>query len=289
VLIEGGGRRVFVSGDISSEPQLTVPAAHWPTDLGEVDLFLLESTYGGKTRGPAEVARAELVRKAGEVLRSGGSVILASFALGRAQELLTVIAEAMERGELPKETPVCIDGMIRTINATYRDHNALRLPPGAFDIGGEFERQDAIHRARRTPTIIVTTSGMLAGGPAVEYARSLLEDPRHRLILTGYQDENAPSKQLRKLVSGGTGGSTVKLPGEDGEPVEFRAAARAIEIGLSAHADQAGLVEYASKIEASTIALVHGEPPSQAALKEQILRRIPGCEVVCGPSELSVR
>lgn len=290
VLIEGGGRRVLASGDISSEPQLTVPAAALPTDLGQVDLLLLESTYGkgDRLREPAAKSREQLISKVGEVLGNEGSVILASFALGRAQELLTVLAEAMQRGDLPGDTPVCVDGLIRKINSIYASSDALKLPPGAFDIGGEFERRDAIHRAKSTPTIVVTTSGMLAGGPAVEYARALLGDPRHKLILTGYQDGNAPSRQLLKLASGGMSGKVVRLPGQDGTNVEFRAAAPAVQIGLSAHADQAGLLDYTSRIDADVIALVHGEPAAQEELEAQLRKRNPECRVVCGPDQLSV-
>ena len=289
VLLEGGGRRVFLSGDISSQDQLTVPAASWPSGLDDVDLLVFESTYGGTSRKPAELARADLISKIRDVtLDRGGSVILASFALGRAQELLTIIHRAIEQGELPSSAPVCIDGMIRAINETYAAHQRLDLPPGAFTVGGQSERDDAIHRAKTTPTIIVTTSGMLAGGPVIEYSRRLLEDPRHRLILTGYQDEAAPSRALRAFTKPGTRSKVVELPSEDGGRVRFRAAAPAMDVGLSAHADQAGLVAYAGRVTTKTIALVHGETDAQEALRSQILRASPGRAVHCGPSELAV-
>jgi Cft2 family RNA processing exonuclease len=289
VLLEGGGRRIFLSGDISSEDQLTVAAAAWPSEMPAVDLLVLESTYGSKRRESAESARADLVGKIKEITTRGqGSVILASFALGRAQELLTVVHDAMEAGELPRDIPVCIDGMIRAINETYLAHDALRLPPESFTVGSRSEREDAVSRAKTTPTIIVTTSGMLAGGPVIEYSRRLLEDPRHRLILTGYQDEAAPSRMLRNFTKPGTRSKDVELPAEDGGTVRFKAAAAAIDVGLSAHADQAGLAAYAGKIPAGTIALVHGEPGSQGALREQILREHPELTIECGPVDLTV-
>ncbi len=102
VLVEDqSGRRIFLSGDFSSFQQLTIPAARWPDDLGEIDLLVLESTYGKRNHPPLPESRRELisfVREITEVRK--GSVILASFGLGRAQELLKLIGTARLQGEL---------------------------------------------------------------------------------------------------------------------------------------------------------------------------------------------
>ena len=175
VLIEDqSGRRIFFSGDFSSFPQLTVPAADWPHDLGDVDLLVLESTYGGREHKPLEDGRRDLISFIRKTFESDGSVILASFALGRAQELLKLLASARESGDLPT-IPVFVDGMIKQINPIYRKHAAFELPPGSFyEVSGETERQEVAVEAQTRPSIIVTTSGMLTGGPVIQYARQLL-------------------------------------------------------------------------------------------------------------------
>ena len=90
VLIEEpSGRRVFVSGDFSTESQLTLHPASWPDDLGEIDLLVLESTYGNGTHGSFDKSREKLIDFIRYTLEERkGTVILASFGLGRAQELL---------------------------------------------------------------------------------------------------------------------------------------------------------------------------------------------------------
>jgi len=280
------GRRIFFSGDFSSFPQLTVPAADWPTEIGEVDLLVLESTYGGRDHKPLNDTRRDLVSFARETLEGEGSVILASFGLGRAQELLKLITEARANNELP-EVRVYVDGIIKRINPIYRRLASFDLPRDAFyEVTGGAERQDVVSSLQRKPGIIVTTSGMIAGGPVVEYARRLLGDPRNRLVLTGYQDEGAPGRVLSQFQ--GLGPHLVKIEDELGEVVEFEVARPAKEFGLSAHADQAGLIEYARRLRPKYIALVHGEASAQQELRQRLLRSQPELNVVCGPSDLTV-
>jgi Cft2 family RNA processing exonuclease len=292
VLIEDqSGRRIFFSGDFSSFPQLTVPAASWPEDLEEIDLLVLESTYGGREpHPPLEQSRRELISFIRENIEGReGSVILASFALGRAQELLSLIAAARQSGELPASVPVHIDGMIKKINPIYRRLADFDISPDASnEVIGETERQEVALGAQKIPSIIVTTSGMLTGGPVVEYARRLLPDPRHRIVLTGYQDEGAPSRNLREIVRSRGGPRIVEVTDEDGELVQFEAALPAKEVRLSSHADQPGLLEYARRLRPRHIALVHGEPRAQEELRSRLLQIHPGAEISCGPSDMAV-
>lgn len=288
LLEDGRGRRVFFSGDFSSFHQLSTPAAAWPEDLGEVDLLVLESTYGNRRHQPMEEVRADLISFLRETTQTrNGSVILASFALGRAQELLTLIAAAQDSGELPASLPVHFDGMIREINPIYADQGDFVLPETFREVSGPFGRQDLAQRAQTVPSVIVTTSGMLTGGPVIDYSRALLSDPRHRIVLAGYQDEGAPSRALRELSTSGPE-RRVRLSNGAGETVEIRAAMPAREVGLSAHADQPGLVRYAGRLRPRHIALVHGEPAAQEALGARLAERHPGAEIVHGPAELEV-
>lgn len=286
---DNSGRKIFFSGDFSSFPQLTVPQAIWPDDIDELDLLVLESTYGNQTHPPFEDSRSDLVSFIRQTIEErSGSVILASFALGRAQELLKLIALAQASGDLPHSL-VHIDGMIKRINPIYRRHADFDLPLSGFDeVSEETERQEVAFAAKTRPTIIVTTSGMLAGGPVVEYARQLLPDPRNRIVLAGYQDEGAPSRALLDITRSAGGPRVVELSDERGEPIKFEAAMPAKRVSLSAHADQPGLIAYASRLRPRHIALVHGEPIAQEALCGRLSRTHPDAEIVCGPSELVV-
>jgi Cft2 family RNA processing exonuclease len=283
-LIEGGGRRVLMSGDISSEPQLTVGTAEWThASDGVLDLLVLESTYGGDAmRGPLSQAQEQLIDFVKRTASDGGSVILPCFGLGRGQEVAMVIARAMEAGDLPK-MPVWIDGMIRSINRVYRDYQPqFQLPDNFIEVQASVERAEVIDQARREPILIVTTSGMLSGGPAVEYAHKLLPEARHRIAFTGYQDEGNPGHELLRLTDGGTGARTVTVTGEEGETVEIRAAAPARKFGLSAHADQQGLLRYAVSMRPQHIALVHGFAQTQQPLEARLKELLPNTEVALG-------
>ena len=287
VLIEDkSGRRLFLSGDFSSFDQLTVGAAEWPDELGEVDLLILESTYGSGTHKPIEENRRALISYVRATLEGGGSVILAAFALGRAQELLSLLASARATNQLP-DTRIYVDGMIKRINPIYRELASFSPPADAwYEVGGEYDRQEVALAAQKTPSIIVTTSGMLSGGPVIHYAQQLLRDPRHRLVLTGYQDVGAPSRALLEVTS--TGRRLVEVEGERGEKITIEAAVPAKVFGLSAHADQPGLIKYAGRLRPKNIALVHGETEGQRELRRCLLKAHPEANIVCGPIDLPV-
>ena len=168
-----------------------------------------------------------------------------------------MLASARESGDLPM-IPVFVDGMIKRINPIYRKHATFELPPGSFyEVAGETERQEVALEAQAKPSIIVTTSGMLAGGPVIQYARQLLPDSRHRIVLTDTRMKSSSRALLE--ITASVGRRIVRLEDERGEPIEFEAARPAQEVKLSAHADRPGLLEYAGRLRPKHIALVHGE------------------------------
>jgi predicted metal-dependent RNase len=249
-----------------------------------VDLLILESTYGGRTHENFELERTKLVRCLNDTLNNNGSVILASFGLGRAQELLMLVKNFVDEGKLTETPRVFYEGMIREINPVYEKFS------GGFSLGtqqfspvdGRREREEVALRAREGGYIIVTTSGMLAGGPVVHYAEKLLPDPRHRIVLTGYQDEAAPSQAIREATRSGRN-RTLQVPTDEGEMRQIQVAQPAVEIGLSAHADQAGLVKLAKQVKPKHIVLVHGSSEAQATLKPKLRQALPDAIIECGP------
>ncbi len=288
-LIEGGGRRVVVSGDISSEPQRTVFPARPPSDLGDVDFLVLESTYGDRCTDAGQSSRDQLVdfvRRATEE----GTALLPCFALGRGQEVLRILLDAKDAKEIDQDVTIFVDGLIRKIIPTYIDRGSL--PEHGYEqIRNRQARAMAIAGCQRSNAraVVVSTSGMLNGGPIVEWSRQLLSNPRHRLALLGYQDGESAGGRLRKLNDQGRPPYRLSLMNEDGELTEVKIANPVREIGLSAHADQHGLIEYARAISPGSIALVHGEPSSQAALQKELRDEMPGTTVSCpGPERLRV-
>lgn len=270
VLIEGDGRRVVVSGDFAAFPQRTVVGAAWPEELYRPDLLILESTYGDTNHPSRDGQENRLIEEVSRVVRAGGVALIPCFALGRAQEVLTILSEAMESGAIER-FPVWIDGMIQKVNAIYRMHGRLSLGEDFHEVMTEgWSRDEIITRSRQEPCAIVTTSGMLAGGPGVEYAQRLLTNGNNRLFFVGYLDEESPGRKLMRLGSARPQDRYVEIQDEYGEAVRIQAAAPARKVQLSAHSDQQALIESVQVLAPASTVLVHGENSAREGLAERL-------------------
>ncbi len=178
--------RILISGDISIDPQRTVDGARPPAF--SPDVLILESTYGGRLHANRLAEERRLVETVAEVIENGGKVLIPAFALGRAQEVLLTLGEYQRRGELAP-VPVWADGMVRAICQAYSNFpDALPLP--LQEQGAQFysEQIQPIQSAAQRnaliwnpgPAVIVSSSGMLAGGPSQAYARALADQARKR-------------------------------------------------------------------------------------------------------------
>lgn len=274
IIIEGESR-VLYTGDISNSTFLTTPCAFVPKSNESVDLLISESTYGSTINTASrETQIANFCAEVSNVIERGGRVLIPSFALGRAQEVLTILLNEMNRGNLRK-VQVVLDGMARTITERYDDYSDF-MPS---DIYRQCRRSkllrpvsDSQNREKiagdDTPCIIIASSGMLAGGPSVAYAKKILEEEKSAIFIVGYIDEEAPGKQIANSKLG----EPVELISEDGtkESVIRRCDVR--EYRLSAHSNQKELVRFCMSYEPATVFLVHGETEAKVCLAKALLR-----------------
>ncbi len=251
--LESDEGRLLISGDISISPQRTVDGARPPAF--QPDAFIVESTYGGRLHANRAVQERKLVETVARVTAGGGKVLIPAFALGRAQEILLILDEYQRRGELPA-VPVWADGMVRAICQAYpsfgealplamqerigsRSGESKLFPTACSSTSTSARWLPATSAMRscgiRVPAVIVASSGMLAGGPSLGYARVLASKPEHAILLTGYQDEESPGRRLQELGERGSG--TIRL-GTDKVDVQCLVAT----YSLSAHADQSQLI-----------------------------------------------
>ncbi|MFO7634601.1 MAG: MBL fold metallo-hydrolase RNA specificity domain-containing protein [Caldilinea sp.] len=264
--------RVLISGDISISPQRTVDGAR-PPRFG-ADVLILESTYGGRLHANRRVEEQRLVETVAAITAAGGKVLIPAFALGRAQEILLTLGEYQRRGELAG-VPVWADGMVRAICDAYsRYPDALPLAlqeQGAAFFGGTIQpvRTAAQRNAliwEAGPAVIVSSSGMLAGGPSVAYARALAGRPENAILLTGYQDEESPGRRLQEMAQRGSG--TLRL-GTEKVDVQCRLAT----YSLSAHADTGQLVSFVETLDPAQVFLVHGDEAARTSMAEALRAR----------------
>ena len=255
--------RILISGDISIDPQRTVDGARPPAF--SPDVLILESTYGGRLHANRLAEERRLVETVAEVVEAGGKVLIPAFALGRAQEVLLTLGEYQRRGELAP-VPVWADGMVRAICQAY-SHFPDALPLPLQEQGAQFYTehirpiQSAAQRNaliwESAPAIIVSSSGMLAGGPSMAYARALAARPENAILLTGYQDEEAPGRRLQEVARRGYG--ALRL-GDKKVDVKCRLGT----YSLSAHADTGQLVSFVEALDPTQIYLVHGDEDATA-------------------------
>jgi Cft2 family RNA processing exonuclease len=261
---------IVVSGDISSTPQRTVTGATPPT-MDHCDLLVLESTYGARLHPNRQAEETRLAQAVANGLARGGHTLIPCFGLGRGQELLLVLQAAQEKGQIP-EFPIYVDGLVRRVCSTYLLIPEALSPTLQRQIRKGFTPftgrnvtfvRDERERERilaGPPACILSSSGMLTGGPSVWYAARLATDANASILITGYQDEESPGKRLLDLAEKKE--NTLALGGTQ---VEVRC--QVAKYSLSAHADGGELAAYAAALKPGRVALVHGDPEARAALK----------------------
>jgi Cft2 family RNA processing exonuclease len=260
--------RLVVSGDVSMTPQRTILGAAVPA-LRYPDLLVLESTYGARMHPNRQAEERRLAQAVAEGIQQG-HVLAPAFALGRAQEIILILRAAQRDGQIP-EFPIYVDGLVRTVCAAYAGFPTALTPAlrnhiqrgGRPFFGGTVKPIETPAQRERIlaepPCCIIASSGMLTGGPSAFFAARLVDRPEASILITGYQDEEAPGRKLLDAAAGTN--HTLLL---QGKPVMLRC--RVEKYGLSAHADGAELAGLVSALKPKAVALVHGDPEARAAL-----------------------
>jgi metallo-beta-lactamase family protein len=269
--IEEKGRklRLWFSGDIGRR---RLPLIRDPILPDWADYLIMECTYGDKPHTDPELAYAELRQVVGRTLNRSGKVIIPAFAVGRTQEIVYALHQMFERHLLPS-VPVYVDSPL-AVNAS----DIFKLHPECFDEETKaFIQQDKHHTVlgfdrliytrsveqskalndRKDPMIIISASGMAETGRILHHLRNNIGNPKNTILIVSWQ---APNTLGRRLADGE---KKVRIFGE-----EYKVKAEVSTIGgLSAHAGQDFLMEYALRLKgkARRVFLVHGEPiPAQA-------------------------
>ena len=267
VVVEAGKTRIVFSGDVG---QVGVPILKDPERPNAADYLLLEATYGDRSH-PGGSPEAELGRVVAETAARRGVLVVPAFAIGRAQDILYHLRSLQRAGTIPSDLPIYLDSPMaasavdfycRALSEhdlemeTLRDEGRCPIEgPSVHIVRDRFESQAL--NDRRGPMVIVSASGMLAGGRVLHHLKHRLPDPTTTLLFVGFQ---AHGTLGRRILDG------AREARIHGDLVPVRAEVRQIP-ALSAHADQKGLVEWVSGIREPprTVFLVHGEPgPSEA-------------------------
>ena len=259
------GRTITFSGDVGRPHD---PIMRPPERLSPCDTLIIESTYGDRLHPAIDVeeALASIVR---ETIGNGGMLIVPSFAVGRAQHMLHLLARLKAGKRIPDvpvhlDSPMAIDAT-EMFTAHRTDHHLSPQECAAmFRIASYARSSDdskAITRSH-SPSIVVAPSGMCTGGRVLHHLKQFLPDPRSTILFVGYQ---TPGTRGRALLDGAT---EVKIHGNY-VPV----AARIAQIdALSAHADHAEMIAWleASAISPSRVFVNHGEAAATDAFRRKL-------------------
>lgn len=244
-----GEQTVLFTGDIHTAETRLVPGAIVP----KADMLVIESTYSGRDHPDRKKTEDELIDKVREIVGRGGQAILPAFAVGRTQELLMILEKTGYN--------IWVDGMGRKINRIYNhskeyvtSHNSLKR---ACLKAYEVETNEDRFRSDRAD-VIVTTSGMLDGGPALTYIERIRNDPKSGILMSGFQVEE--SNGYRLLNSG-----QLEING-----VIEKVNCEVQRFDLSAHAGHSELVEFVRKCNPETVVLVHGDGEKRQILADEL-------------------
>jgi len=279
LLIDTPAGRVLHMGDYSVTAQRTLHGLDVP-GLPQADAVITEGTYGDAIHANRKEQERALVATVARVVGRGGRALLPAFAVGRAQEVALILRAARTAGELPPAA-IHLDGMVRGVCDLYqaqvhdlnpRLQNYVRNARRPLFADPSLAVYAVTAGRRRAllddpgAAIVISSSGMMTGGPAPLYARAFAADERNAIIFSGYQDDESPGAALLRARQG----TTVALGKED-----LTLSCAVERYSLSAHAD-AGQIEVAvARVRPRVTILVHGEPDTLRALAKRVARYHP--------------
>ncbi len=270
----GESSRLVYTGDLGRK---RIPILRDPEIAPGAHVLLSESTYGDRDHPAYEDMEASLAGVVARVHARGGKIVIPSFALERAQEIVFALKRLRDRGKLPG-IPVYVDSPL-----TVRITDVFKLHPECFDpetralLHGrdspfEFEGLRYVSLAEDSmeidkspgPAIIISASGMCEGGRVLHHLRRTIEDERNCVLIVGFQADGTLGRRIAEHHQ------RVRIFGVERD---LRAEVQVLE-GFSAHADRGELIAYAEEIRRRgtlrTVILVHGELTAQRALKAEL-------------------
>ncbi len=245
---------------------------------------MIESTYGGRNdkMSSPEEEKEFLAQLINNTIERKGKVLLPVLGSGRAQEIIVTIEELIRNNKIKKEVPVYIDGLVWDITAIHtaypkflnknireqifnKDNNPF-LMPNIKRIGSQKERKDLIEN--EGPCIILATSGMLVGGPSVEYIRQLGDNPKNTLIFSCYQGKGSMGRRIQR--------GEREIAFREGQRQEMLQLKMDVEtIQVSGHSDRMELINFIKRCNPRPrkVIINHGENSKTLDLASSIHKK----------------
>ena len=241
VLVDDGDTRLLYTGDFHTDDQRLVSGT---TERPDADVVVSESTYADVEHAPRERVETRFVDSVRTTLWEGGTVVVPAFAIGRTQEIMLLCAA--------HDIDCYVDGMGVEVTEMLRRHpgflrDADAMAAAASNARTVTGRDGQRRRIATESTVIVTTAGMLSGGPAMTYVPEIHANPVNKICFSGYQVEGTPGRRLLE-----TGSAEI-----DGQ--HLRVSAQLERYDFSAHADRDGLRAFLEAYADTPLLINHGD------------------------------
>jgi len=235
-----GKKDVFYTGDIQTTESSLLHGCRLPSSA---DVLVTESTYSQRNHPDRRAEASRLKQLVDEALANDGSILLPVFAVGRSQEVLLMLKDYADM--------IAIDGMCKAASEIVADYGSY--VKDAKVLRELLSRIKFIHTneereiATKKHQIIISSAGMLGGGPAVRYLRELKDDENSKVVFTGFLVEGTPGNRL------------LKTGVFENEEERFEVKCSLDKLDLSAHTDKSGLYMIIEKLKPSLVLTVHGD------------------------------
>ncbi|WP_435159684.1 MBL fold metallo-hydrolase [Haladaptatus sp. DFWS20] len=241
VLVDDGETKLLYTADFHTGNQRLLSGT---TARPDADIVICESTYSDVEHDERREVEAQFAESVKTTLWEGGTVVVPAFAIGRTQEML-LVCEAHDIDCYVDGMGKQVTRMLRRNSDFVRDGDALKraISNARFVTGKNGQRK----RIARKNTVIVTTSGMLSGGPAMTYIPEIRANPVNKITMTGYQVEGTPGRELLDSGRGEIDGRVMPI------------SAQVESYDFSAHADRDGLLDFLDSYRDSTVLINHGD------------------------------
>ncbi len=277
VYIESDNKKILYTGDINSRPtNLMTPLNHKEL-AGKLDVLIVESTYGYRGLPKTPMIGKELINDIKTTINNGGSVIIPTFALGRAQELLIMLNELYKDKSF--RAPLYFDGMCNKITRKILTGSGKyirnqKILSKMFFIKSKFvlSQNDRNRIAKsNTPKIILTTSGMVQGGPVLHYIKHMWHNPKNAIFLVGYQCKHTNGRLLLEQNS-------VYIKGWKTE-----VKCKVKQFSFSGHLGRDEIFKYIKLMKPKTLIVQHGDIEAVDAVCKWAKVNLPKTTKIYGP------
>jgi len=282
VELQLGKQSLLYTGDINLTDQTILKAARLPQK--DIDILVVETTRGGQgVEGGYSRDRVEenLLQAIRDTFDRDGAVLMPIFAMGKTQELLTLLFQAQRRGEIP-DNPIFIGGLGKVFSQVY-DRLADKQISIFEDIRPQVLDWKKLNKFKpKAGHLYLLPSGMMTEmTTSNRLARSFLSDPRHAVYFVGYSDPDSPAGRLRATEPG----EKVTLNADDG-PQRIRCDVRHFD--FTSHAQREDILSYIKNLAPRVCFLVHGDPEALEWFKSSLEEQAPSIQTIIPPPGESI-